>query len=402
MQKIASHHMQELTRIIADEAFMGFCTFDIVSRKCVFLNKRARELFEATDHDEEFDLSLDRIFATESRGDFRAFNEDLIAHEGLYQDILLRRANGHVFVANVGVKRLKIDSKAVVLLMIQDVTLQKKLQREVVAKQMEIKSAYEELLRQNQQLKELDLAKNRFIALTTHELRTPLAAMVASAEILHLGLYDTDEELKDFIKMIYEQGRHLHELVNDILDFAKIQAGRMDFYIGSHDVSPLLISLVEEFQSMAEGGKITLEVKAPPEPAVCYYDELRLKQVLSNILNNAIKYNRENGKVEAWIETTADHVKVLVRDTGHGIPADQITKVFNEFETLGQVAQHHKGTGLGMPISRRLMEGMGGLLLAESEVGVGSTFWVEIPVAKVLPDNVYRARPGGDAGDLAA
>lgn len=394
--------MQELTRIIADEAFMGFCTFDIVSRKCVFLNKRARELFEATDHDEEFDLSLDRIFATESRGDFRAFNEDLIAHEGLYQDILLRRANGHVFVANVGVKRLKIDSKAVVLLMIQDVTLQKKLQREVVAKQMEIKSAYEELLRQNQQLKELDLAKNRFIALTTHELRTPLAAMVASAEILHLGLYDTDEELKDFIKMIYEQGRHLHELVNDILDFAKIQAGRMDFYIGSHDVSPLLISLVGEFQSMAEGGKITLEVKAPPKPAVCYYDELRLKQVLSNILNNAIKYNRENGKVEAWIETTADHVKVLVRDTGHGIPADQITKVFNEFETLGQVAQHHKGTGLGMPISRRLMEGMGGLLLAESEVGVGSTFWVEIPVAKVLPDNVYRARPGGDAGDLAA
>lgn len=402
MQKIDPKNMQELASTIAEEAFMGFCTFDIVSRECVFLNKRARELFEVTDQDGEFNLTLDQIFANEARGDFRAFNEDLIAHEGLYQDILLRRSNGHVFVANVGVKRLKIEAKSVVLLMIQDVSLQKKLQREVVAKQMEIKSAYEELLRQNQQLKELDLAKNRFIALTTHELRTPLAAMVASAEILHLGLYDTDEEMKDFVKMIYEQGRHLHELVNDILDFAKIQAGRMDFYIGSHDALTLLTAVMESFASMAESGKVTLEVKKDGGPFTCYFDELRLQQVLSNIINNAIKYNRENGKVEAWVEAKDDKILIFVKDTGNGIPADQITKVFNEFETLGQVAQHHKGTGLGMPISRRLMEGMGGSLLAKSEVGVGSTFWIEIPATKILAEDLYRERPGGDAGDLAA
>jgi signal transduction histidine kinase len=410
VQKLAPGHLHELYRVIAEEAFMGFCTFDLNTRQCAFMNKRARELFEIGDRGTDFCLALDQIFAGQTRGDFRAFNEDLIAHEGLYQDIALKRGNGQTFIANVGVKRIRVDDQLTVLLMIQDVTLQKKLQREVVAKQVEIKAAFEELLKQNKQLKELDLAKNRFIALTTHELRTPLAAMVASAEILHLGLYDTPEQMKEFITMIYEQGHHLHELVNDILDFAKIQAGRMDFYIENHAVEPVVKAVVEGFHSMADGQKVLFDVKAAPEPAAggtggalsCFFDELRLKQVLGNIINNAIKYNREGGTVSIWMEEKDRMVRIYVRDTGNGIAPEQIEKVFNEFETLGQVAAHHKGTGLGMPISRRLMEGMGGRLLVESQVGQGSTFWVEIPIEKVLAEELYRPRPGGPAGDLAA
>lgn len=389
-----------LFRIMADEAIMGFITFDLEDRSCLYMNKRARELFEIID--EEQSLILDSIFGTESRGDFKAFNEDLIAHEGLYQDVLLKRDNGQSFIANVGVKRSSVGEQNVVVLMIQDVTLQKKLQREVVSKQLEIKSAYEELLKQNKQLMELDLAKNRFIALTTHELRTPLAAMVAAAEILHLNLYDSPEQMKEFIDMIYEQGQHLHALVNDILDFAKIQAGRMDYYVEEQEVGPVLSSIGEAFEGMAESSKVKILSTLPDDPALCYFDELRLKQVLSNIVNNAIKYNREGGTVKIWVESTDENIKVCVSDTGKGIPKDQIDKVFNEFETLGQVAQHHKGTGLGMPISRRLMEGMGGRLLVESEVGVGSKFWIEIPRQKVLAEDLYRPRPGGPTGDLAA
>lgn len=402
MQTIDLKHLQQLTQIIAEEAFMGFCTFEILTRECVFLNKRARELFEITDQDADFNLRLDQIFATEARGDFRAFNEDLIAHEGLYQDIVLRRANGHTFVANVGVKRLKINNQLSVLLMIQDVTLQKKLQREVVVKQIEIKKAYEELLGQNQQLKELDLAKNRFIALTTHELRTPLAAMVASAEILHMGLYDTEAEMKDFIKIVFEQGQHLHELVDDILDFAKIQAGRMDFYIEEKDPFPLVQSVVDGFQGMADVTQIAIEIKQPIGPVNCFFDEMRLRQVISNIVNNAIKYNRDSGKIAIWTEVLDDKVKICIRDTGHGIATDLLPKVFDEFETLGQVAQHHKGTGLGMPISRRLMEGMGGTVQVVSELGKGSTFWVEIPTTKILSNELYRARTTNSSGDVAA
>lgn len=390
----------KLFQLMADEAIMGFITFDSSNRSCVYLNKRAREMFELPDPSVQ--LTLDQIFATESRGDFKAFSEDLAAHEGLYQDVLVRRSNGQFFVANVGVRRLDIEQQQLIVLMVQDVSLQKKLQREVIAKQIELKTAFEELLKQNQQLKELDLAKNRFIALTTHELRTPMAAMVASAEILHMKLYDTPEQMNEFIDIIYEQGQHLQTLINDILDFAKIQAGRMDFYIENQDPQPLLTSLSEAFTSMGDAQKITIELKTPDSPLACYFDDLRLRQVLSNIINNAIKYNRENGSVQIWSEDHHDCVKILVKDTGKGIAPDQLEKVFNEFETLGQVATHHKGTGLGMPISRRLMEGMGGKLLLSSEVGVGSIFWVEIPKDKVLSEDVYRPRPGGEHGDLAA
>jgi PAS domain S-box-containing protein len=395
-------HLLEHYRIIAEEAFMGFITFNIASRECVFLNKRASELFETTIDDAKKSLTLDHMFAIEKRGDFKSFNEDLVGHEGLYQDVMVRRSDGQTFIANIGVKRLNIEDEMLVLLMVQDVTLQKKLQRDVVTKQIEIKAAYEELLKQNRQLKELDLAKNRFIALTTHELRTPLAAMVAAAEILHLNLYDTPEQMKEFIAMIYEQGNHLHELVNDILDFAKIQAGKMDFYIELHHPEALARSITEGFGSMAEVQGITLKVEAAPASAKCYYDDLRLHQVLSNMINNAIKYNRQNGSVRISFEDGAEFVKIFVKDTGHGIAPEQIEKVFNEFETLGQVSQHHKGTGLGMPISRRLMQGMGGHLQVESIVDKGSNFWVEIPKNKVLAAEVYRPRPSGASGDLAA
>ena len=129
----------------------------------------------------------------------------------------------------------------------------------------------------------------------------------------------------------------------------------MDFFIELHDVVAFTKSIAHNFEGMAEQNKITMLFKEPAASAAtpCYYDEVRLRQVLSNIINNAIKYNRSGGSVT--VEFTEDEliVKVLVRDTGNGIPADQFDKVFNEFETIGHVAQHHKGTGLGMPISRK-------------------------------------------------
>ncbi|NJM09813.1 MAG: HAMP domain-containing histidine kinase [Bdellovibrionaceae bacterium] len=313
-------------------------------------------------------------------------------HDGLYHDIVINSDHGRPFIGNLGVRLLEVDGHSAHLLMMQDVTLQKKLQREIINKQSEIKGAFEELLKQNRQLRELDLAKDRFIALTTHELRTPLSAMVSSAEILKMGLYDSPEQMREFIDMIHDQGLHLQDLVNDILDFAKIQAGKMDFYIEEQDPLPLVKSILRNFEGMAETYKVTLQIDAPPVPQLCYFDDLRLRQILSNIVNNAIKYNRPGGTVRVSFEGFGDHVRILVKDTGKGIPEEQYDKVFNEFETVGQVAEHHKGTGLGMPISRKLADGMGGKLMLESTVGVGSTFWVEIPNRKVLDPTLYRPR----------
>lgn len=391
------HAFPHLYEDLAQEAMFGILVFDEEEGKSFFINKMAIQLLGR----EELHL-VDLIpNTTTGRSQLIPFSPEFLRHDGLYHDILLGAPDGRTLIANVGIKNTKVDKKSVNIVMFQDVTLQKKLQREITAKQTEIHAAYSELLKQNHQLKELDNAKNRFIAITTHELRTPLSAMVASAEILKLGLYDNPEQMKEFVDIIYDQGKHLSDLVNDILDFAKIQAGKMDFYIELQDVVSHLQGILRNFGDMAAGNSVSIVFDNPPVKCDCYFDEVRLRQVVSNIVNNGIKYNKAGGTLSVVIEENAERVKVMFTDTGKGIPEDQFDKVFNEFETIGNVSQHHKGTGLGMPISRKLIVAMGGILDFTSQAGVGSTFWVEIPKTRVLDDEVYRPRPE-KSGDLAA
>lgn len=374
-----------LYQLITEEAMFGIVVFT-TEGECLFINRMATQLFGTAE------LKLTDLIPADNRSQLKAFSADILKNDGFYQDILVRKTNG-TFIANIGIRLIEIESVTAYALMLQDVTLQKKLQREIIAKQTEIKSAFEELLKQNQALRELDIAKDRFVALTTHELRTPLSAMLASAEILKLELFDSPEQMKEFVGLIYEQGLHLQELVNDILDFAKIQAGKMEFYIEQNDIFPLAQTMAKQFENMAESNSVTIKIETPSQPLNCYYDELRVRQILANIINNAIKYNRRPGSVLIQFEDNENHVKIAITDTGPGIPQELYGKVFNEFETLGQVSTHHKGTGLGMPISRKLCEGMGGKLGLESQVGIGSTFWIELPKTKILEDAVYRRRP---------
>jgi signal transduction histidine kinase len=390
-----SEILKHLYEVVANEATFGIVVFQD-DGDCLFVNRVGQGMINQTEP------ALISLFPGTEKPPFKSFSMELLRHEGLYQDILIRREGQGTFVANVGVKHVHFDGVSAHLLMLQDVTLQKKLQREIIHKQTEIKAAYEDLLRQNRQLKELDIAKNKFIALTTHELRTPLSAMVASAEILKLGLYDDPKQMQEFIDMIYEQGQHLQTLVNDILDFAKIQAGKMEFFIAEHDVVPLARSILHGFEGMGETtDHVKLTFSEPEGPLNCYFDELRLRQILSNMLSNAIKYNRANGTVRVHFENTEEFIKLYVEDTGQGIAEDQFDKIFNEFETVGQATEHHKGTGLGMPISRKLVEGMGGKLQFTSVYGKGSVFWVELPKNKILDSSLYQSRPGS-AGDLAS
>lgn len=400
MKKDAENPYAQLYRTIADEALIGFICFKIDGMQVVYVNRLGMELL-GFPQSELPNFTLESLFTDKDQRGSRAFNETWINSDGLYQDVLIRKFSGDVFTANVGVKRVNLQGQQHLLLMIQDITLQKKLQREVIEKQQAIGLAYKELLDQNKKLKELDLAKTRFTALTTHELRTPVSAMVGAAEILKLKLYDNEQQLEEFVDIIYDQGKQLAELVNDILDFSKIQAGRMDFYIQEADIIPTIINVAESLLSFAATNSVKLNFPKTETEALCYFDEVRIKQVLTNIISNAIKYNRVQGSVDVVVEKVGAMVRVSVKDSGVGIAPEDLSKVFNEFETLGKVSLHHKGTGLGMPISQRLMISMGGRVNVESQVGVGSTFWIEIPCDKVLTEDVYRARPD-HAGDLAA
>jgi signal transduction histidine kinase len=389
-----------LFKTITDEAMVGILILDAASNKLVYANNLCRDMFEfpMSLENEKFDIAS---LCPEKSEDIRqrSFSIETLKMQGIFQEITMQRMNRTRFIATVGVKRINIEQVPHTLLMIQDITLQKKLQRELTEKQAAIHQAYTDLLGQNKALKELDLAKDKFIAMTTHELRTPAGAMFASAEVLKMKTYDTQEEHDSFVDTIYDQGKHLLTLVNDILDFAKIQAGKMDYYVEEKDVYQLVVAQVAMLDQMAKQANISVKIVSAEEEIKCYFDELRLSQVAINLINNAIKYNKPNGEVKINIISTDHFVAIMIEDTGKGISAENLPKVFNEFETLGSVSNHSKGTGLGLPISKRMIEAMGGKINIRSEVGVGSTFTIEVPKKKVLPEEHYRSRQD-QSGDL--
>lgn len=392
-----------LFQTMADEAMMGIMAFESPKNTCVYINKLAREILNLGETSDPAALVIKDLFPKRKFDDYRCFDNETLSNEGFYQDVVISRANSGNFMANLGVRRLVVGADELVLIMFQDITFQKKLQKEIALKQTEIKKAYEELLGQNKQLKELDLAKNRFIALTTHELRTPVAAIVGTADILVNQLYDDEKQKDDFIKTIFEQGNYLMALVNDILDFAKLQAGKMEYFVEELNIADLVREQAHHFEPWAQKETLTIHFEDQGKVWKCYFDQMRTSQVIANIINNAIKFNKKNGKVEIAlsVDPTDTYTIISIKDSGKGIEASKIPTVFNEFETINDVSKHHKGTGLGMPISKRIVESMGGQIKIESEFGVGTTFHVLIPNKKVLAPEFYRSRPG-DNGDLAA
>ena len=387
-----------LLEVVAQEAIAGIMAFDPASKICTDINRVARETLEIGIGEELGGRPLrlrDLIPAETRNGLALPFSEEMFRAEGLFQDVLIRKTNGHFVIANVAVKHVTLANGVQrTLVMFQDISIEKKMHRDLELKKEEIRNAYARVLEQNHQLKELDSAKDRFIALTTHELRTPLSAIVATAEVLHMKLFESEEQRDQFITTIYEQGLHLMELVNDILDFAKIRAGKMELFVELVDVGGLAAKLAAGFDHMASQSKVKIFFDSPGAEIKAYVDVLRLKEVINNVVNNAIKYNRPGGdvRISCQILESEKRARVTVADTGLGIPENRLHCVFNEFETVGHVSSHHKGTGLGMPISKRLMEAMGGGLSLTSVEGKGTSFFIDIPLEKVLAPETYRAR----------
>lgn len=197
MSDNANDKKQHLFQIIAEDAIMAIAVFDSASKNCLFLNKMAREILEIPIGKDHTSLAVSQLLPGENRDnkpDWRPLTQTILESEGLQQDIIVKKSTDRLFIADVGVHLISMDSSKMTVLMFRDITFQKKLQRDITAKQLEIQSAFQELQEQNTALKALDRAKDKFIALTTHELRTPLSAMIATAEVLHLKLYDGDEQ----------------------------------------------------------------------------------------------------------------------------------------------------------------------------------------------------------------
>jgi PAS domain S-box-containing protein len=231
-------------------------------------------------------------------------------------------------------------------------------------------------------------AKSRFLAGMSHELRTPLNSIIGFSELMHDGkVGDIDEVHKEFLSDILTSARHLLQLINDILDLSKIESGKFEFRPEPTDVSRLAREVCDVISPLAAKKGIRLEIGAPPAMPVVI-DPARVKQVMYNYLSNAVKFTNENGRVSCLLESDGDSFRLDVEDTGVGIAPEDMPRLFAEFEQLARGNRQGQGAGLGLALTKRLVEGMGGKVAVRSVVGQGSVF------SAILPSEPTR-RPQG-------
>jgi PAS domain S-box-containing protein len=238
---------------------------------------------------------------------------------------------------------------------------------ELQQRQQEIRRAAEDANR----------AKSEFLSRMSHELRTPLNAVLGFGQLLALDV-DLGAEQRDAVQHILEGGRHLLDLISEVLDISRIETGRLPLSPEPVLASELLHETADLIRPLADEGAVHLVVEGGATPAYLLADRQRVKQVLLNLMSNAVKYNRRGGTVVIRSEQDERSVRVAVEDTGIGIRATELERVFTPFDRLGAEHTDVEGTGIGLALSLRLAEAMGGTIHVVSSPGAGSTFTLEL------------------------
>jgi PAS domain S-box-containing protein len=280
------------------------------------------------------------------------------------------RKDGSEFPVEISLSPLKTDGGTLVMSAIRDITSRKK-----------IESALQE---KNVELERANQAKDRFLASMSHELRTPLNGIIGFAEFLSDGKPGPlNDKQKEYLGDVLNSGRHLLHLINDMLDLVKIQAGRVDLALEKFSSSDAINEVCTGVHPLAVSKGIDVRVTIENGLDFVTLDKQRFKQILFNLLSNALKFTDDHGHV--GIDVTSndrERFRIVVSDDGIGIRAEDIGRLFTEFEQLETgTARRFGGTGLGLALTRKLVELHGGQIEVESEIGKGSRFGVVLPLA---------------------
>ncbi|MDP3651778.1 MAG: response regulator [Rhodoferax sp.] len=260
------------------------------------------------------------------------------------------------------------------------------LEKRVADRTAELERSNRELALATTAAENANQAKSEFLSSMSHELRTPLNAILGFSKIMVTdSMPTTSEQKKEYAHHILKAGRHLLTLINEILDLAKVESGALAL-----SLEPVLLAeVMQECQTLIEplARQRGLQTMFPNDVGLSVLaDRTRLKQALLNLLSNAVKYNREAGAIVVdWEPGSAGRVRISVRDTGLGLNSTQVQALFQPFNRLGQEAGKEEGTGIGLVVTKRLVELMGGTIGASSTAGIGSVFWIELRAVGPIP-----------------
>jgi PAS domain S-box-containing protein len=264
-----------------------------------------------------------------------------------------------------------------VAILFTDITERKRLDQVLQDRNAELKLAKAVAEKAN-------LAKSNFLSSMSHELRTPLNAILGFAQLLEAGSPPPTPSQTIRLHQIIKAGWYLLDLINEILDLAVIESGKLSLSLEPLSLSNVLLECEAMIGPQAQQRGINIIFDKVDPAWFAHADHTRVKQALINLLSNAIKYNREQGMVEVACIATPEHLRISIKDSGAGLPPDKLAQLFQPFNRLGQETGTEEGTGIGLVVTRQLVELMGGTVGVESTVGVGSEFWIEL-IRDVMP-----------------
>ncbi len=401
--------IQRRNEILADtKAYLNSildCSTDMIATtdldgRIVEFNKGGTQILGYTREEAIGEKASDLWLYPEER---ERLSETLKRHGGVSNyEAKLKAKDGRVIDVSLGISLLRDSSGAVIgtVGISKDITEKKLYEEELKKKNLELKQFSEtleekvvertkQLEETNRELERANKLKSQFIANMSHELRTPLSSIIGFSEAMLEGLFgEINEKYKRYVNNIHTSGKHLLHLINNILDLAKIESGKMALDYEHFHFGEAVNEVLAIITSLSNKKNVSLSYTIDPSIEDITADRVKLKQILYNLLSNAIKFTPEGGSVtlEAGVipapesSTGQDTLRVSVNDTGIGITPQDQDRIWNEFEQAdGTLARKYEGTGLGLALSKRFVEMHGGFIWVESEHGKGSTFSFMIP-----------------------